>query len=68
MSIGSAATFLNFDLEALEESEVGSLCFPKDCDFTTDLGLMSLAGKADEAQSRVPSEQALDAALGKRKK
>lgn len=67
ISLGSTATFLNFDLEGLIESEVQILCFPKECDFIADLGLISLVGKADEAQSRVPSKQALDAALKKKR-
>lgn len=62
----SIEVFLSFDFGGFAESEE-SLCFPKDGSFGTERNLASFAGKADEAQLTLSSEQAFAASLIKRK-
>uniref|UniRef100_A0A6N2KE83 Uncharacterized protein n=1 Tax=Salix viminalis TaxID=40686 RepID=A0A6N2KE83_SALVM len=65
-SLCSTKVFFIFDLGGLVDSEMESLCFPKDCVFEASRNLKSFAGAVDETQPRPPSAQALAASLGQK--
>ncbi|PON52212.1 hypothetical protein PanWU01x14_210540, partial [Parasponia andersonii] len=62
----STEVFFDLDFEGLFKSRSGSLCFPKDGNFDADRDLRSFVGNTDEAQPRLSSTQALEAALTRR--
>ncbi|PON81022.1 hypothetical protein TorRG33x02_231400 [Trema orientale] len=62
----STEVFFDLDFEGLFKSRRGSLCFPKDGNFDAERDLRSFVGNTDEAQPRLSSTQALEAALKRR--